>query len=69
VVTLLSLKHSAAILWSDQDSDVESMDMETGNSNRLFTFEVTKTNKQEENVVACPSFQVLPYSSSQVSSF
>jgi hypothetical protein len=69
VVALLSLEHSAAIVWSDQDSDAESVDVETGDSDRLFTFEVAETNEQEENAVARPGFQVLPYSSSQVSCF
>jgi hypothetical protein len=59
VVVLLSSDHSSAIVWRDQDSDTESVDVETGDSDRLFTFEVAETNEQEENAVARPGFQVL----------
>jgi len=33
--------------------------MDTGDTDRLFTFEVTKTNEQEENAIASPGFKVL----------
>jgi hypothetical protein len=33
--------------------------MDTGDTDRLFTFEVTKTNQQEENAIASPGFKVL----------
>jgi hypothetical protein len=63
VVALLSLEHSTAIIWGDQDSDAESVDADTGDSDRLFTFEVAETNEQQENAVARPGFQVLSHSS------
>ena len=62
MVALLSLEHSTAIVWSDQDSDTESLDVDTDSSDRLFTFEVAETNEQEENAVARPGFQVLSFS-------
>jgi hypothetical protein len=37
---------------------MESVDMDTGDSDRLFTFEVAKTNEQEESAIARPGFQV-----------
>lgn len=61
MVALLSPEHSKAIVWGDQDSDTESVDMEAGESDRLFTFEVAETNEQEENAVARPSFMVRSY--------
>jgi acetyl-CoA carboxylase alpha subunit len=61
VVALLSPEHSTAIVWSDQNSDTESVDIEACESDRLFTFEVAEMNEQEEKMVARPGFQVLPF--------
>lgn len=36
------------------------MDMDSGDSERLFTFEVAKTNEQEESAVSRVGFQVTP---------
>jgi len=58
VVALLSPEDSKSIVWNDEDSDSDSVDVDTGNTDRLFTFEVTKTNEQEENAIASPGFQV-----------
>jgi hypothetical protein len=58
VVALFSREHSTAIVWSDQDSDADSVDIEARDSDRLFTFEVAESNEQEEKAVACPGFQV-----------
>lgn len=60
VIALMSPDHSASIVWSDEESDTESVDMDAGDSDRLFTFEVAKTNEQEESAVARPGFQVTP---------
>ena len=62
VVALLSAEHSASILWGDDDSDTESVDLETGDDDRLFTYEVAKRNEQEESAVSRPGFQVIPSS-------
>lgn len=59
IIVLLSLEHSASIIWDNEDSDSESVDLDTGNTDRLFTFEVSKRNEQEESAVARPAFQVL----------
>jgi hypothetical protein len=58
VIALLSPGHSTSIVWSDDDSDTESVDIDAGDSDRLFTFEVAKTNEQEESAVSRPGFQV-----------
>ncbi|KAH9165762.1 hypothetical protein EDB89DRAFT_2008009, partial [Lactarius sanguifluus] len=57
VVALISADHSASIVWNDEDRDSISIDMDAGDSERLFTFEVTKTNEQEESAVSRPGFQ------------
>ncbi len=60
VVALISSDHSASIVWNDEDRDSVSIDMDTGDSERLFIFEVAKTNEQEESAVSRPGFQVSP---------
>ncbi|KAI0253465.1 hypothetical protein BJV78DRAFT_1153081 [Lactifluus subvellereus] len=57
IVALLSPEHSASLVWKDEDADTENADVEIGDSDRLFTFEVAETNEQEENAVARPGFQ------------
>ncbi|KAJ6519114.1 hypothetical protein C8R45DRAFT_851769, partial [Mycena sanguinolenta] len=54
VVCLISPEHARTIVWNDEAEDI-SMDIEEG-SDRLFTFEVAKTNEQEETVSVCPGF-------------
>ena len=58
VVALLSAEQSASVVLNDEDSDLESIDVDVGESDRLFKFEVAKTNEQEEGAVSRPSFQV-----------
>jgi hypothetical protein len=58
VVALLSPDHSASIVWNDEDGDTNSEDIDAGDSERLFTFEVAKTNEQEESAISRPGFQV-----------
>jgi hypothetical protein len=58
VIALLSPEHSTSIVWGDEDSDTESMDVDAGDDDRLFTYKVAKRNEQEENAVARPGFQV-----------
>ena len=58
VVALLSSEESASIVWGDNDSDTESED-DTGDDDRLFTYEVAKRNEQEESAVSRPGFQVI----------
>ena len=59
VVALLSPEHTASIVWGDKDSDTESMDVDAGDDDRLFTYEVAKRNEQEESAVSRPGFQVI----------
>jgi hypothetical protein len=59
VVALLSAEHSASIIWDDEDGDTGSAELDTGNDDRLFTYEVAKRNEQEVSVVSYPGFQVI----------
>jgi hypothetical protein len=58
VVALLSPELTASIVWGDDDDDTESMGVDTGDEDRLFTYEVAKRNEQEESAVSRPGFQV-----------
>jgi hypothetical protein len=59
VVALLSADHSASIVWSDECGDSSSMDIDAEDSERLFTFEVARTNEQDETAISRPGFQVM----------
>ncbi|KAH9056526.1 hypothetical protein EDB87DRAFT_1636600 [Lactarius vividus] len=59
VVALLSTEQSISIVWHDEDSDTESIDVDVGESDRLFIFGVEKTNEQEEGAVSRPGFQMM----------
>ncbi|KAJ7763628.1 hypothetical protein DFH07DRAFT_1059276 [Mycena maculata] len=51
---LVSPEHARAIVWNEEPEDLPiDLDEE---SDRLFTFEVAKTNEQEENVTVRPGF-------------
>jgi hypothetical protein len=60
VVALVSAKHSASMVWNDEDTDsseTESMDIDR-DSDRLVTFVVEKTNDQEDGAELRPGFLV-----------
>jgi hypothetical protein len=58
VVALLSVEHTASIVWADGDDDPESFDVDTGDEDRLYTYEVENRNEQEESASLRPGFQV-----------
>ncbi|KAJ7931787.1 hypothetical protein B0H13DRAFT_2227876 [Mycena leptocephala] len=55
VACLISVEHARAIVWNDKAEDLLPMDIDEG-SDRLFTFEVAKTNEQDEDVAVRPGF-------------
>jgi hypothetical protein len=58
VVALLSPEQSASLVWNEQQSDAESVDTDVDDYDRLFAFEVSKTNEQEESAAARLGFQM-----------
>jgi hypothetical protein len=56
----MSAKQQQSIVWND-DSETEAMDIDDEPSDRLFSFEVSKTNEQEEGVTVRPGFNVCHY--------
>jgi len=59
VVALLSAEHTASIVWGEDDDNDEPMDVDAGDDDRLFTYEVAKRNEQEESASSRPGFQVI----------
>ncbi|KAJ7195854.1 hypothetical protein C8J57DRAFT_534894 [Mycena rebaudengoi] len=54
VTCLISPEHARAIVWTEEE-ETALMDIDE-ESDRLFTFEVAKTNEQEEGVAVRPGF-------------
>ncbi|KAJ7066394.1 hypothetical protein C8F01DRAFT_1123111 [Mycena amicta] len=57
VVCLISPEHARSIVWNDEQEEI-MMELEDEGADRLFTFEVAKTNEQEEDVSVRPGFQM-----------
>ncbi|SJL03909.1 uncharacterized protein ARMOST_07266 [Armillaria ostoyae] len=56
LLCMISSKQSASLVWKETSED-PFMDLDD-NTDRLFTFEVHKTNEQEENVTMRPGFKI-----------
>ena len=57
VIALISSEHADKIVWSGEEAGLMDAD-DDDESDRLFNFEVAKTNEQEETVTTRPGFQV-----------
>ncbi len=55
---MISPAQSASLAWKETSEDL-FMDLDDDNTDRLFTFEVHKTNEQDENVTMRAGFNVL----------
>jgi len=60
VTAFISPAHASSIVWREQDDEgtLTAMEEDEDESDRMFTFEVTKTNEQEESVTPLPGFKV-----------
>lgn len=62
LTALISPEHSRSIVWSEREGEDEDslmeMEDEQDESDRMATFEVRKSNEQEEAVNLRPGFQV-----------
>ena len=57
-MALISDEHANSIVWGSDAGEYDVVDIAEEETDRLFTFEVTKTNEQEENVTMRPGFTV-----------
>jgi hypothetical protein len=60
-VCLLSSEHSQVIVWGDEGDDLEDTSIDSDSdddSDRFYDYIVTKTNEQEEDVIARQGFMV-----------
>jgi len=56
---LISSDHASSLVWAGGvQEELEMNEEEDDQADRLFTFEVTKTNEQEENVFSRPGITV-----------
>lgn len=61
VMALISPEHARSVVWSGQEGeDTMEMDENQDEYDRMFTFEVRKTNEQEEAIKPRPGFKVCP---------
>ncbi|KAG6369029.1 hypothetical protein JVT61DRAFT_1964, partial [Boletus reticuloceps] len=62
VVSLISPEHAATIVWSEKDSEDkdegDKFDIDQDESDRMFSFEVARTDEQEESVTVRKGFKV-----------
>ena len=62
IVSLISSEHAQTILWSeegdDNEDDANILDMDQDDSDRMFSFKVAQTNKQEESITVREGFKV-----------
>ncbi|KAF9233644.1 hypothetical protein BU15DRAFT_90252 [Melanogaster broomeanus] len=57
VVALISPEHAESIVWKGHKSDHEPSESDQDESDRMFSFEVAKTNEQEESVSVRKGFK------------
>lgn len=59
VVSLISSEHAQTILWNEEDcEEVDMPEVDHVGSDRMFTFEVARSNEQEETVAVRKGFKV-----------
>ncbi|KAF9443582.1 hypothetical protein P691DRAFT_778790 [Macrolepiota fuliginosa MF-IS2] len=63
ILCFMSPAQSKAFVWNNAETDacensVQDYGLGDDNEDRLFTFEITKTNEQEESVISRPGFRV-----------
>ena len=60
VIALLSTKHTTSIVWGGEDSDTESeaIDIDESDTDRRFSYKVTKRIEQEESATLRSAFKV-----------
>lgn len=57
-VCLIPPEHARTFVWKEDADDIIVVDIEDGSFDRMYTFEVSKTNEQEENVQMRTGFEV-----------
>ncbi|KIJ06653.1 hypothetical protein PAXINDRAFT_103273, partial [Paxillus involutus ATCC 200175] len=58
LMALISPEHASAIVWSTDEDEYTTRGEDVDGDSRMVTFEVSKTNEQEESVVTRPGFHV-----------
>jgi hypothetical protein len=68
IMALIAPEHARSIVWNGQEGKDTKMELDQDDDkpDRMFTFEVSKTNEQEEAVKLRPGFKVFSDLSSLV---
>jgi SPX domain protein involved in polyphosphate accumulation len=57
IICLITPEEATTLVWKQDSEEDYVMDMEDESYDRLYTFEVAKTNEQEEGVAMRPGFE------------
>jgi len=55
-----------AFIWDNEDGNASGYQIDKEDGDRMYTFEITQINEQEENVVFQPGFRVIHLVASKV---
>ncbi len=58
MIVLISDAHGQKLVWNDGSEDVSTLNLDEDEYDRLFSYEVSKTNEQEENLTIHDGFLV-----------
>jgi len=62
----MSDTQTQAFIWDNEDGSASSYQIDKEDKDRMYTFEITQINEQEENVVFQPGFRVIHLAASKV---
>jgi len=55
-----------AFIWDNEDGNASGYQIDKEDGDRMYTFEITQINEQEENIVFQPGFRVIHLVASKV---
>jgi len=62
----MSDMQTQAFIWDNEDGNASGYQIDKEDGDRMYTFEITQINEQEENVVFQPGFRVIHLVASKV---
>jgi len=62
----MSDTQTQAFIWDNEDGSASGYQIDKEDKDRMYTFEITQINEQEENVVFQPGFRVIHLVASKV---
>lgn len=62
----MSDMQTQAFIWDNEDGNASGYQIDKEDGDRMYTFEITQINEQEENIVFQPGFRVIHLVASKV---